>query len=259
MHWAIDPKMFDALYSGFEQIYPGQTEAKTAQFVVGEILSYLMKRALNGDSPAIRAITKIAREATWNVERLTREEPKKIRELAERDESFPILISPHKDMSGRVYIKEKINLLNIGALAAINTSGFDIRPSEGQPFKDAIHLTCDRLLRAINGVRNDVMLHSAPNQPRWRLEALKLPPLSEHTCRSDAESWFVVAWQALCEATLGRPEDLPQLKHIGKYKEQKAIPAKESSSRQGKFSNAKQAGLHERLKAAWLARYARVK
>jgi len=257
--WGIDPEMFDRFCRSFERVAPGQGEARAAYRVANGILNRLMKRALKSESIAIAIVTKVAHDATSDVARLTREQPEKIRELAERAASFPILISPHKDMSGRAYIEEKINLLNIGAHAAINPSGFDMRPSERQPFKNAIHFMCDRLCRVVSEVREDSVPDWWPSQPGWRVKALKLPPLSEHTCRADAESWFVVAWEALCDVTAGRPEDLPLLKGIGDYKKQKAGPQKEFSIRPSKFSNARRAGLYERLKTAWLARYVRVK
>ena len=90
--------------------------------------------------------------------------------------------------------------------------------------------------------------------PLWIRKARALPALTERTGRVEAEAWFDVAWEALCSATEGHPENLPPLKDVGAYK---SASVKEESLRRSRFANGSQRGLHDRLRTGWLARYGR--
>ena len=252
LRWGIEPDLFNQYCVYLGAIGADEAEPRAVYNLVERILHQLMKRALQGHRTSIGVIAKIAHEATSNVERLTREQLQHIRALAEKAASFPILISTHPDMSKRAYIGRKLETLNIGAHAALNMSGFDMRSTSGQPFKGEIHMLCDRLYRTLIDIREDLM--NSRVEIVWWQEARALPPLSESTSRADAKKWFDVGWKVLCAAMNNHPENLPMLQEVGRYK---ALYWKKDSIRTRKFANAEQAGLYERLKAAFLARYAR--
>jgi hypothetical protein len=254
--WGIDAELFNKYCEYLTR--RRHAEPTAVYHVVDGILGRLMRRALQGDRACVAVIAKIAHNAASNLEGLWREQPQQVRELTEKAASIPILISKHKDMSGRAFVEAKLRDLNVGAHAAVNFSGFDMRPSRGQPFKNALHVMCDRLCRAITSVRGDPLLPLFETRLCWWENARRLSGLSEYTTPATAAAWFEVAWAALCEATANRPEELELLKGLADYKEHKRLPSKPFRSR-GKFSNGRQAGLHERLKKAWLARYARTK
>lgn len=232
----------------------GEGEINHVCATVLSILGRLMEHARDGSPRALAAICKLAHESTCCVERLTRERIDAVREIAEQAPSFPILLSSHTDMSGRQYIEEKLRILNVGARAAINSSGYAMRASNGQPYKRTLHDLCERMVRILEIIRADVPLLNFTKRPEWVRAILELPPLSENTTRAEAGRWFEVAWATLRVATNGHPELVEGLDGVGVYKSE-AI--KQESIRESRFANGKQRGVYERLRKAWLARFVR--
>ncbi len=258
----------------------GDGEVLYVSTFVRDLLGKLGSHARSGSPFALEAVCFIARWAAQCTDRLTRERPKEVRAITEKLDTFPILVSRHTDMSGRKYIKGKLDLLNIGEHSVVNHSGYDIRssttpielpddhpvnhsgfdirsPEKGHLFNDAIDEMCRRLLQVFRDIYSNRRLLVWDQCPEWVLEANRaFGLLSSRTSLEDAKKSFRAAWGVLCEATDGHPEELPLLKPIGMYKKDSV---KAASSRKSKFRNGLQRGLHDRLQAGWLARFARQK
>ena len=258
--WGLDdPEIFDVICRNYDADAracgeaEGEGEIKWVLITARCLLEGLLRLANNGSPCAVAAVCELACQGTSFTELLMKERSELVRGFAEKCVSFPILISKHSDRSGTSYIRERLDALNIGDRAAINASGFAMRPSRRQPFKAALHEMCERLFAVVDGVRKQLHIGLHSELPQWFERATELPALTERTSRSLALNWFEVAWAALCAATDERPEKLPLLRKLGVYKR----TVVKESIRKSKFSSEEQRAVYDRLRGAWLARFSR--
>lgn len=143
----------------------------------------------------------------------------------------------------------------------MNTEGYETHRNPGQPI--AVDKWCNRLgafvfdvphmfaLRIIFwGERGDPLDATWPDWFRRGYDAGKV---TTPCGKEQALAAFEIAWAALMWATDDHPESIPEWYEMGRYKE--GTDSGERKGIRGAALTPVQAGIREKLRRVWLARY----
>jgi len=270
--WGVSEGMFATMIEAATMRGPSgepfcseeEAEIIQATHVASVIIEKLMLKAFEGKPEAAFRLACLAAIATSRVWWCAERDPallEAIQRRASAGGTFPVLIGKHKDWRSKGHVDYWLERLQIGQKAGVNAGGFETHRKPGQ--RILVDKWCERLAEIsfniprlchsqalLWGERGDKPDASWPEWFRRGYETGNVPTPCD---RKHAMEAFEIGWAALMWATDNQPESIQELCDMGRYKE-----GAESGDRKGirgAALTAVQAGIREKLRRVWLAKY----
>jgi hypothetical protein len=199
-------------------------------------------RAAASEADAAEWLYELAATATNHLVNLAKRTPEVLRPIARSWPVFPVLSSPKEERTERT----KRLLASLGVAASLGQrfspksrwSGENLATQYAEALEYTLHFNiglvtlqraqsppAKRLRLEQEVTRFPALYRQAGAFPEWVKRAAELPEFSQ----ASAAEWFSVAWGALMEATNRQPENVKELRALGKYREKHRCTAKPGS------------------------------
>ncbi len=247
-------------------------ESGDASIAATNIATVLYFRARRGEAGAISGLISAASYFASAIQELSLEKPVIFQQTAKSLDEWPSMISFHPDWK-----KDNDRIISTVHLGKTSPLRKQVRLTR---FKGAhqtsrlpVHVYCQRMVELVNGARawsqhkrsqrkkgrreRKSDLHVKPTDKEallwceWLKACSELPLLSARS----AYKWFSAGWQGMRLLTERRPEELPDLREVGAFREfyrdaatNYSLGARRSSVREG---------IKMRLKDAFMKRFGR--
>jgi hypothetical protein len=271
--WGVSESMFATMIeaatirgpSGEPFCSKEEAEIIQAAHVASGIIERLTLKALEGKPEAAFRLACLAANATSRVWWCAERDPVLLEAIQRRASvggTFPVLVGKHKDWRSKGHVDYWLERLQIGQKAGVNHEGFETHRKPGQRL--LVDKWCERLAEIAFNIPRlcgvQVLLWGERGDkpdatwPEWFRRGYDFGNVQTPCDRKQAMEAFEIAWAALMWATNDQPESIPELFEMGRYKE--GSSSGERKGIRGAAQNAVQAGIREKLRRVWLARYA---